>query len=43
VDLQDGDVCADPDVVADGDGLADAVPHEALVEAQRVCFYLFTG
>jgi hypothetical protein len=32
VGLQDGDVGTDPDVVADGDWLADAVPLEALVE-----------
>lgn len=37
--LQDGYVGPNPDIVPDGDWLADAVPHQALVEPQRVCVF----
>ena len=36
-DLQDCYVGTDPDVVADGDWLADALPLEALVEPHGIC------
>lgn len=35
-DLQDGYVCADPDIVSNGNRLADAVPQEAFVEPHGV-------
>lgn len=38
-DLQNGNVGTNPDVVADGDWLADAVPLEALVQPHGVCFF----
>jgi hypothetical protein len=38
-DLQDGDVGTDPNVVANRDWLADAVPLEALVEPHGICVF----